>query len=244
MFWCYSDVNFCVFPDQKHILGVVYGNKNNVIHLENIEDFSQNNVMFTGFRDIIFSVRLNLNNCSFIVGESNLGQGRLTESSLLNRQITRDFGDIGVGYICAMENLGPFWFFGGSIGRVGIVNFHKKIRFSFKTAYKKIKALCVCRRFQSVFLVVCGEVSDFSSQSDIFDVSELFEGVFYSQNQKNVLNMGTTLKHPHFQLSNSNLLSKNKKLEQKIIVLCNMLKQKIIQPSFQQLNVHFLVLII
>ena len=123
---------------------------------------------------MIFNLNLN----SLLVGECNgcLSQYGRNPSGNFKKQ--KDYGDVGVGKVYAIEWSGNFAVVGGSNGMISLIDMNRRqvIAQGIETAIGIINSLRFCRVSQNeMHLAVGGYRNDYSNfKTDLFDVSKLF----------------------------------------------------------------------
>jgi hypothetical protein len=170
---------FLVFPDGKTIIGVEDQDSYKLF----MEDITRNDN--TAYRQIaehentIFTVLYNPVSKTLIGGDKD---GRVVQyEEGANKEtwtMVKDYGDLGIGWIISMDQIGDILIFGGyesySIKALDIGN-KKLLPGTLKTATRNVFCLRFCELPEKkVFLSVCGEYPNYSNEkTDIYDATEL-----------------------------------------------------------------------
>ena len=169
----YYENNFCMHPDGK----TFFGRKNNILKSQDITR-KEIKVIIDQKRSPISTMIFNLNLNSLLVGGYN---GRLSQygrNHFGDLKKLKDYGNVGVGRIFAIDLSENFVVVGGKNGKISLIDMKKRelIRKGIKTGIRSIYSLQFCRVSQNeMHLAVGGETKNYSfSKTDLFDVSKLF----------------------------------------------------------------------
>jgi hypothetical protein len=183
--------NFLVLPDGKTIVGVEYKGNVNVLFME---DITRNDI--TAYRQIathgnwIYCVLYNPVSKTLFVGDEN---GRVVQYQEGGNKETwskvKDYGDLGIGYICSVDQIGDVVVFGGYQSYfIRAINSVSKtlLRGSLKTAIEYVDSLRFCEVPENkVYLSVCGRIPSYSNnKTDIYDATKLAKAFGYHFQEK------------------------------------------------------------
>ena len=177
-FWINFENNFVVLEDAEHVIGVDEGNRSELI-LENLKSGSK--VQFGERKsndNFISTLVYDQESRSLYSGDfkGHLFQHKVDTSNLTCEEV-KNFGDLGIESICSSARFMQFVFFGGSKGKVRVLDLStgELLPGHIQTSIKYILSLQVCvKSATEIFLAVSGVNSDYSDdKTDLFDLSGL-----------------------------------------------------------------------
>ena len=170
--------NFVVLDDAEHVIGVDERNATKLI-LENINNGSK--VKFRGSKSNDYSITTlvyDKKSRSLYTGDDDghLVQHKVDTSKLTCEEV-KNYGDLRIGCICSSARFMHFVFFGGSKGKIRVLNLStgELLPGNIETSIGWIISLQVCvKKANEINLAVSGENPDFSEdKTDLFDLSGL-----------------------------------------------------------------------
>lgn len=178
-----TDNDFYVLKDEKTILGINKNNTRTIIR-EDITDHSKPIFTYKETKSNIYTLSLNEEADSLVVGEENKLEGRVIQYELKSGKLVKDYGPVGIGSVISSKNYQNFFIFGGyKSSKIQIIDSIRKVVLQepFETAIKIIDSLDFCilnpnAPDEQNVLAVAGRQSDYSAgKTDIFDITELIK---------------------------------------------------------------------
>ena len=168
--------NFLVLPDEKTLVGV----KSDCYTLQT-EDITDNAgpVQIDNQGSSIYSLLFSETTNSLLVGYDNGVAIQYERNSVGTWKVLENYGNLGIGTIRSCDHLGDLAIMGGSGSfKLRVINLKKRqlIGDTLETAIEYIRSLQFCKVSKAkTILVVSGRYPNYSTTSDVFDVSELFK---------------------------------------------------------------------
>jgi hypothetical protein len=192
-FYVYFENNFLVLPDGKTIIGSEGGNRTNLICEDITKNDSSAYSLISTHGGTIESVFYNAVSKSLFVGDDDdvVIEYEEKENNLSWRG-TKNYGNLGIGDIECIEQIGDILIFGGrnsySIRAIDTV---KKVLLpgTLKTAIYYVYSLQKCELPDNkVYLSICGISPNYSEQqTDIYDATDLAKAFSFEFSLKNTL---------------------------------------------------------
>jgi hypothetical protein len=191
-FVCYGN-SFIVLPDGKTIIGEDYDNVNMLIS----EDITMNDydalAEIHKHGDTIYTVFYDeVSKSLFVGGVYELNQYKKYEESKYWFMV-RDYGDIGIGDIYSIKQIGNLLVFGGNYKTLIAMDSVKQqiLEGEIETAIENIYSLQVCElEYEKTYLSVNGSDPNYSYDvSDLYDVTDMVKTFGYT--------FGTVLENKH-----------------------------------------------
>ena len=189
-FYWYTQNNLQILSDQKTLVGGEYNKEKNhsEIVIEDITSKGEGNseIRIKLHENKIWNILLDEKNSCMFSGDYD---GRVIQFSLDFEEnpgkVLKDYGDLGVGYITSSILLGDVAVFGGWNRNLGFIDIQKQEhlgnKFDFAPKYIKSIQLCQVQKTPSqskTLLTVSGDEYDYSSKTDVLDVTEILPTSF------------------------------------------------------------------
>jgi hypothetical protein len=185
-FYAGYENSFMILPDEKTIIGIVCGNNQNVMAMEDITNPGASVSIFGSGGNQIYSILPSKDFKFLFVGDHNGNLHQYNLDKISNKWThAKNHGNIGLSHITSSTSFENLAIFGGCNSHIRILDMAKKQIFigPFKTALKYVYSLQACRVSRSkVLLTAVGYDPKYSnSKSDLFDITELlaFHNVKY-----------------------------------------------------------------
>jgi hypothetical protein len=190
-FFVWFENNFFVLPDGKTIIGSEGGNRKNLICEDITKNDSSAYSLIAIHKGDIDSVFYNAVSKSLFVGDCYdvVIEYEEKENNLSWRE-TKNYGDLGVGDVESIEQIGDVLIFGGRNSYfIRAIDTIKKVLLpgTIETAFYKMYSLQKCELpNNTVYLSVCGEEQNYSNeQTDIYDATNLAKVFSFKFSLKN-----------------------------------------------------------
>ena len=249
-YWNLYNSNFCLLPDGKTLIG---GTKLNTLQCEDITR-KEIKIVIDQIGSSINTMRFNRKINSLLMGNNKgcVFQYGRESSGYFKKQ--KEYGNIEVGSIFAIDCSGDFAVVGGRKGIIKLIDMksRKLLGKGIKTAFKWIEFVQFCRVSKTeMHLAVGGGKKNYSnSKTDLFDVSRVFNlednngGNLKTQKRELIQEIQSILEqinHLKTNLQNHQNLyfQKNQKLNQKIQQLMQIIQTEIQHNSNRESQKNF-----